>query len=278
MTDPFKSRRPAIGASLYPGRPSFLRNPLAGVPEPSAPDPRDLVMGFDNSRFHDPPPAFARMDVTRGGVRTRGFVVNSRTGAYHPWTSELERRMAVLLDSCPAVSTWRAQPQTFQVVVGGVAHRYTPDFEAVTAAGTFLIETKPRSKLASPFVADLHQAFRMQCRARGLSFVAVDEVELGRQPRLSNAELMRRYRGIALTPHTRARLVGMLESGGTRSVRELVEGDQAGRVSFEVILAEAMNGVLWLLDDARPLGESTQVRLASDGTHPPSALTFLSAA
>jgi hypothetical protein len=217
------------------------------------------------------------MDVRRGGVRTRGFVVNSKTGAYHPWISELERRMAVLLETCPAVSSWRAQPQTFQVIVDGVAHRYTPDFEAVTAAGTFLVETKPGSKLKDPYVRSLHDAFQKQCLAPGVFFVAVDEVEIGRQPRLANAELVRRYRCITPTPCTRSRLVSMLENGATCSVRDLIIGDPSGRMSFEIILGEAMNRVIWLLDDTQPLGAATRVRLAVEGTCPPSALTFLAA-
>jgi hypothetical protein len=278
MTDPFRSRRPTPDITLYQGRPYFLRNPLAGIPEPSAPDPQDLVIKLDNSRFHEPAPSFARMDVRRGGVRTRGFVVNSKTGAYHPWISELERRMAVLLDSCPAISSWKAQPQTFQVIVDGVAHRYTPDFEAITAAGVFLIETKPRSKLKNPLVRDLHEAFRQQCLTSNVFFVTVDEVELARQPRLANAELVRRYRCITPTPSTRARLVGMLENGTTRSVRELIVGDPSGHISLEVILAEAMNRVVWLLDNTCPLSDATRVRLAVEGSCPPLDLTFLAAA
>lgn len=133
----------------------------------------------------------ARQVVTRRGRRFRGYFPSRKMGRMVAWESLLELDAILLLEISQGVVSYQEQPALIQYAQGTEQREYYPDLEVILSDGSLLhLEVKASEKLAKPDVAEKYQAIAADYVRRGFPFRVVTELEIHREPLLSNAQLM----------------------------------------------------------------------------------------
>lgn len=106
--------------------------------------------------------------------------------------SYLERDYCYLLDIDPLVLDFASQPETFIYMDGEMERRYTPDFLVTYADHCEMIEVKPANLLKTKPTnwAAIGQAILRH----GFQFRIITDQDIRREPHLTNAKLLARYR------------------------------------------------------------------------------------
>lgn len=118
----------------------------------------------------------------RKGHYHTGVHVSTKTGRDHKYRSGWELSYMQWLDSCVDVATWDYEclivPYVSNVRTGKL-RKYYPDFLVTHADGSQeLVEIKPARRVHQAKVAKKLAAAADHCRARGMTFNIVTEVEL----------------------------------------------------------------------------------------------------
>ncbi|WP_177187881.1 TnsA endonuclease N-terminal domain-containing protein [Formivibrio citricus] len=107
------------------------------------------------------------------------------------WESLLEKDALLLLELSPGVVSYREQPTVIQYSDGIQVREYYPDFELVLADGSIVhLEVKPSEELAKPKIRSKYEQIAAHYRARQFTFRIITELEIRREPRFSNLELI----------------------------------------------------------------------------------------
>lgn len=157
--------------------------------------------------------ARARRVITRSPTRTVGRFPSLKASRTIHWESQLERDFVYLLEFDPVVLTYREQPETIHMQVGGVPRRYTPDFLVRTESAMAVYEVKPADKAATPEVAELMTCAAEHYAGRGMRYRVVTEVEIRVQPYLDNVMLLLRYQRHPVAPNIAVMVRVLLGNG-----------------------------------------------------------------
>jgi hypothetical protein len=109
--------------------------------------------------------------------------------------SILESKYCFHMEFDPSVETYFPQPRTFRVSDENEEHTYTPDFEVHYVCGARkYVEVKPLERAKSAHYQRLFSRFEASLENTNTGFLVVDELEIYRQPLLSNYEKLYQYR------------------------------------------------------------------------------------
>jgi hypothetical protein len=204
-----------------------------------------------------------RSVITRKTKRVIGKFASKKCNATIPWESQLERDFVYLLEVDRAVRRFFAQPERLQLVVQGEPRQYVPDFLVCGCSGaSWLVEVKPDEDAALPENRAIFAAAAEACLQRNIGYRVVVRSWIRREPRLGNAKLMLRYRGLALDIERRIRVIGLLE-GGPMSLAELRRA-LGGTQAFGEIMALLLDGTV-SADLDRPISGESRLWLTGEG-------------
>ncbi|WP_344798716.1 hypothetical protein [Litoribacillus peritrichatus] len=109
--------------------------------------------------------------------------------------SILESKYCLHLEFDSSVETYFPQPRTFTVSVDDHHRTYTPDFEVCYVSGLRkYVEVKPLERAQGRRYQELFTSFENSLENTDAGFLMVDEIEIYRQPLLSNYEKLYQYR------------------------------------------------------------------------------------
>lgn len=144
-----------------------------------------------------------------------------KNGRMIHWESKLERDQIVLLEIDPDVIAYAEQPTPFRYQADGKQRKYTPDFLVRSHDGDLVIEVKA-SKFAESQEWMRHLDFLSQLIAEhGLRYIVATEREIRREPRLSNANRILRYRGCHVDDGLKREILAAFDNHLTLSIDEL---------------------------------------------------------
>ena len=122
-----------------------------------------------------------------------GFVWCETIGRQVGVESRLEGDTTVVFDLDPQITWLCEQPKTFKVPFKGKTKSYTPDFVIVRNGRSYFVEVKPWKKANKAEMREWFAFLKRYFAKLGHGFIVLTEREIQRQPRLRNAELIRRY-------------------------------------------------------------------------------------
>jgi len=207
--------------------------------------------------FADAETIRARKVVTRSRARPTGKFPSWKVGRMVQWESSHELNAYRLLDTNPAVRTYREQPCEIRYVLNGEERRHFPD-ALVEFEGTREIwEVKTKQDASDPEVVDRTTLLEHALPNHGYQYKVVIAEDLQRQPRLANALLVLRF-GRAQMPDAdreRLRRIFMRTSSFTWGA---VLDEASGRLGRNHICRLLLEGVL-TFDIEKPLTRETIV-------------------
>jgi hypothetical protein len=110
------------------------------------------------------------------------------------WESYVERDNFFLLETDNWVRAYYPQPAKLDIVIDGKPRSYTPDVLVVRRDGTSVyVEVKPDAIAKQPAYQDFFAAVRSRVAELGLGYEVVTDLEIRRQPRLKNANMLMTY-------------------------------------------------------------------------------------
>lgn len=163
--------------------------------------------------------------------------------------------MVRLLEFDRSIVTYSEQPEPLTYHEDGVARKYTPDFLARTDAGYTVFEVKPYEIANSePWKSRLNHLSKLY-REMGFEYRVMTEVEIRREPRLSNVVTLLRYQRQSVPEEASELIVRMLEAGPMTlgSLEERVERHHLDRTSIYSLLARGQ----LVIDIDQPLGSGS---------------------
>lgn len=133
----------------------------------------------------------SRKVITRSGRRFRGKFPSVKMGRMITWESLLEKDVLLLLEFSPGVISYREQPAVIKYADGTRIRKYYPDFELVLVDDTLVhLEVKPSKELDKTKVRRKYERIAEHYRTRPIDFRIITELEIRREPRFSNLELI----------------------------------------------------------------------------------------
>lgn len=201
---------------------------------------------------HAPKPA--RKVITRAPWRPVHRFCSVKTRRRIECESFLERDFAYLLDADHTVLDFATQPQTFEYEVDGVMRTYTPDFLVLYEGHSEIVEVKPSTRLdrgppwdvVAAVIGDFGYGFRL-----------VTETEISREPRLTNAKLLARYRLLSVPAELRFRLQ-LARQQHPKTLGELARLLNLGTDWCVTVYGLVLAGLIHA-DLSIPLGEQTPI-------------------
>lgn len=131
-----------------------------------------------------------RKVVTRSGKRFRGKFPSLKLNRMVHWESMLERDAIFHFEYHPLVVNYQEQPSIeIYYDKDGEQHRYFPDFRLTFRDGDDLyVEVKPARLLTTKAMRDKLQAIAKRFEEQGRRFRVMTEVDIRRQPLLTNLQ------------------------------------------------------------------------------------------
>lgn len=135
-----------------------------------------------------------RKVVTRSGKRFRGKFPSQKMNKMVHWESLLERDAIFHFEYHPLVVKYQEQPSIeFYYDQYGEQHRYIPDFLVTFKDDSeLLVEIKYVCDLANKKARDKYQAIAQRFEEQGRRFRVMTEVDIRREPLLSNLQHIHR--------------------------------------------------------------------------------------
>ena len=190
-----------------------------------------------------------------------GYVPSLKEGRMIGVESILERDCVILLEVDPRVRAFSEQPCTIEYVIDGKKYKYTPDFAVDRDGQLGFVEVKPQAKATKPKNIRKFEAIRAVFAKNGHSFTVLTEMNIRRQPRLRNAELLLRFGRADLPEEYLDTIVSELRSAGRTSIEALAKR-LGGIELIETIYAAISTGRV-AADMSQPLGPGSQLCLTS---------------
>jgi hypothetical protein len=208
----------------------------------------------------------ARRIVTGRRNRPVGSFPSRKNNDIVEFESFLELDALTIVDTDPSVLSYSAQPRTLTWRdAAGRPRRYTPDLLLRTALGRIYREIKPaRRLLRDPSLGGRIDTIVACCEAEGAAFETWSDMEIRREPRLSNARrVVAAGRWRRRDADAEAAILGFAATAGMTIGQVGIEAELAPDRVRQAVLRLGALGLLAIELDERPIGLLTPIRLRS---------------
>lgn len=202
-----------------------------------------------------------REPVSRSKSGVQGKVADVIHGRSRHAESQNELKAFQILVATAHADSWQEQPFTLEYHHEGAKHRYTPDILVIWGAHQEVVEVKEDQEAALPenrarfaFISEL-------LAEHGFHFRVWRRSEICAEPRLTNSNLILRYRCIAVPPPDRERVRRAFSSAFELPLRKLC---QAAGAAVPTVLRLVLDGALHI-DWWEPLGLESKVCITPVG-------------
>ncbi len=201
-----------------------------------------------------------RQVMVRSPVRILRELFSVKMRTYLPCESAIEYDHATVLDVRPDVVRILAQPVEVSYELDGKQRRTVPDFRIDLADGTTeLHECRTDKEAALEQVMREATAITEACMSRREHYVVVKESDVRREPRLSNARLLRDQRMRPRSVAVERAVLALLAANGDICIGDVCSSLSVHCVSAEAVLAMALRGTVALDWETAPVGPTTRV-------------------
>jgi hypothetical protein len=202
-----------------------------------------------------------REPVSRSKSGVQGKVADVIHGRSRHAESQNELKAFQILVATAHADSWQEQPFTLEYHHEGAKHRYTPDILVVWGARQEVVEVKEDQEAALPqnqarfaFISEL-------LVEHGYHFRVWRRSEICAEPRLTNSNLILRYRCIAVPPPDRERVRRAFSSASDLPLSTVC---QAAGTAVPSVLRLVLDGALHI-DWWEPLGLESKVSITPVG-------------
>lgn len=214
-----------------------------------------------------------REPVSRSKAGVQGKVADVLHGRSRHAESQNELKAFQVLMATARADAWQEQPFVLEYHREGARCRYTPDILVIWVAHQEVVEVKEDSEADLPenqarftFISEL-------LTEHGYRFRLWRKSEICAEPRLTNANLLLRYRCVVVPPTEQERLRRAFSSAPEFSLRTLCA---VSCTAIQTVLRLVLGGTLHI-DWWEPLGLDSKVSLTPIGRQiwpcPPATLT-----
>ncbi len=202
-----------------------------------------------------------REPVSRSKSGVQGKVADVLHGRLRHAESQNELRAFQVLMATARADAWQEQPFVLDYHREGAKHRYTPDILVIWGTHQEVVEVKEDSEAELPdnqarfeFIGDL-------LAEQGYHFRLWKKSEIYAQPRLTNANLILRYRRVDVSPTAHERIRRALSSVSELRLCTLCETSQT---ASQTVLRLVLDGTLHI-DWWEPIGLKSRVSIGPIG-------------
>lgn len=208
-----------------------------------------------------------RQVMVRSPVRILRELFSLKMRTYLPCESAIEFDHATVLDVRQDVVRILAQPEVVHYELDGRARKTVPDFRIdLTDGTTELHECRTDKEAALEQIQREAAAIADVCNSRRVRYVVMREGEVRREPRLSNARLLRDQRMRPRSAAVERAVLALLAADGDLGLDDVCSGVSVSRMSHGDVLAMALHGVVALDWETVPIGPATRVSLPTAST------------
>lgn len=215
----------------------------------------------------------AREPVSRSKSGVQGKVADVIHGRSRHAESQNELRAFQVLMATACADAWQEQPCILEYHDGETRHRYTPDLLVSWRSRREVVEIKDDREAESPESQRRFALISELLAEHGYGFRVWKSSEICAEPRLTNSNLILRYRSIADSATKRERIRRAFFSATEFPLRELC---RISEVSVQSVLRLVLAGVIHI-DWWDPLGLDSRVSIAPVGRQiwpcPPEGMT-----
>lgn len=216
-----------------------------------------------NIRFAEPG-KLARKVVKRSNARLTSKYPSWKMRSMLQCESDHERNCMLLLDICPWVKSFRPQPCVINYSLDGDEHKHFPDIFAETYSGNVLIEVKTRACAHHPDVIRRTAYLSEVLPAYGFHYRLMLAEDLAMQPRLDNAEVIKRLGKTEVPALQREHVRTLFQQSPSISWGDLHQDRHSPDLTRHVCRM-ALEGYL-SIDLNQPLTDNTLVRWVNNST------------
>lgn len=134
-----------------------------------------------------------KLGNNRGYKQTVGNFSSCKMGTSLWYSSLLQKDFMYWLEFDPDVLSYNTPAISFDYHSNGKLKHYVPDFQVVRRQKKQIIDVKLQKVIKSDKYRQLYQLLSDICDETGWTFIALTELEIRREPILSNIRLLYRY-------------------------------------------------------------------------------------
>lgn len=175
--------------------------------------------------------------------------------------SQNELKAFQILMATAHADSWQEQPFTLEYRHAGTKHRYTPDALVIWGAHQTVVEVKEDKDAESPEAQPKFRVIKELLVEHGYHFRLWKSSEIRAEPRLANANLILRYRCVAVPLGERESVLRAFISTPELKLRSLCE---IAKVPVQSVLRLVMDGAVHI-DWWKPVCLSSTVSIAPIG-------------
>ena len=165
-----------------------------------------------------------RVISNAGRLRVLEVVAAAKAIGIAPTESSVESDGLIDLAYDRSVASFQVQPVTVDLLVDGVARRYTPDVKYVRHTGVIgFREFKDSDHPLEPDMVRKLEAARLQFQRDGYEFDVMESGDLRRGFRMDNLRTLKRYSGWAASQLLREEVLAALQHGWAKDLGQLRE-------------------------------------------------------
>ena len=202
-----------------------------------------------------------RKPVSRSKSGVQGKVADVINGRSRHAESQNELKAFQILVVIAHADSWQEQPFTLEYHHEGAKRRYTPDILVIWGARQEVVEVKDDQEAALPESRARFALISELLAEHGYHFRVWTRSEICAEPRLTNANLILRYRCVAISPPDRERVRRAFSSTPDLTLRALSE---ASGTAVPSVLRLVIEGALHI-DWCEPLGLESKVSITPVG-------------
>jgi len=202
-----------------------------------------------------------REPVSRSKSGIQGKIADVASGRSRHAESQNELKAFRVLLATGHADAWQEQPCVLEYHHDGAKHTYTPDLLVVWGANQEVIEIKEDSDADLPESQERFDLIRGLLAEHGYQFRLWKRSEICAEPRLTNANLILRYRCVDVSPAEGERIRRTFSSEGELSLRTFCE---TLRMTIPSVLRLVLDGTLHI-DWWEPLGLNSKVSIIPFG-------------
>jgi hypothetical protein len=203
----------------------------------------------------------AREPISRSKAGVQGKVADVIHNRSRHAESQNEFRAFQVLMATARADSWQEQPFIFEYHHEGAKHRYTPDLLVFWGTRREVVEIKSDREAESPENQRRFALIGELLAEHGYRFRVWRRSEICAEPRLTNSNLVLRYRCIAVPVAERERIRRVFSSTTEFPLRKLCE---ISEIPIQSVLRLVLAGAIHI-DWWQPLGLESRVSVAPVG-------------
>jgi hypothetical protein len=202
-----------------------------------------------------------REPIGRSKSGVQGKVADVVHGRSRHAESQNELRAFQVLMATACVASWQEQPFTLEYHHGGAKHRYTPDLLLVWGTRQEVVEIKDDRDAESPANRERFALIGELLAQHGYIFRVWRRSEILAEPRLTNSNVMLRYRCVAVSAPEQEEIRRAFSSTRELPLRTLCH---ISRAPVQSVLRLVLDGTLHI-DWWKPLSLESDVGIVPIG-------------